>query len=564
MEPMIDPRGKWQRPQLKLAKRASLNELRHGPVLFYDNGKLATGNYAEILKRIKDNFSQQGINRFVDFSETTRGKTSKELKDLAAKLANFQPVAAVIALGDMGVSPATTVVVIALEELGIPSVYITAQPGHKLANATACYRAGRLCLCPIDIFQGSTTEEVREQTDVITPGITESLTLADDELSKRAALDFPVDTEPPSTDGLLGMKGKINPAEDLASGIEEITDYLFSLHIGDGLPVIPPTRKRYQRMLTYCPYHPETILASEIGPSGRNITVKDVAVGAVMAGAESRYMPILITALRALGNPRYNFLAGVTTSHPGGDLVLVSGPLAREIGIHGGQGCLGPGFKANMTIGRALNLTVTNVCRSVPGYADLACLSSQAEIAYCFAENPELTPWQTINDERYDDRTTTVLVLKAEPPHDVLDLLSQNALDLLDTFVDCCTTLGSNNAYIMGNLILVLTPDHARILSREGWNKNKIRQHIHTRVHNEVPMLRNRGVNAVRPEGFENRQPMPVTRSARDIEVVVAGGPGGHSAVILPWALNSQAIVERVLLPDGSIPFSAGDFTKKS
>jgi hypothetical protein len=145
-----------------------------------------------------------------------------------------------------------------------------------------------------------------------------------------------------------------------------------------------------------------------------------------------------------------------------------------------------------------------------------------------------------------------------------MDFLSQNALDLLDTIADSCTTLGSNNAYILGNLILVLTPDHARILSREGWDKNGIREHIHTRVHNEVSMLRNRGVNAVRPKGFENCHPMPVTRSARDIEIVVAGGPGGHSAVILPWALNSEAIVERVVLPNGSIPYRVRDFTKKS
>jgi hypothetical protein len=243
-------------------------------------------------------------------------------------------------------------------------------------------------------------------------------------------------------------------------------------------------------------------------------------------------------------------------------MILVSGPVAQELGIHGGQGCLGPGFKANLTIGRTVNLTVTNVCRSVPGYVDLACLSSPAEIAYCFAEDPKLTPWKTINAERYDARTTTVMVLKAEPPHDIFDFLSQTALDLLDTIDHSCTTLGSNNAYIPGNLILVLTPDHAELLSRDGWDKDKIREHIHARVHNEVPMLRNRGLDPVRPKGFENLHPMPVTRSPRDIEIVVAGSRGGHSAVILPWALYSEAILERVLLPDGRVPRSIEDFRR--
>jgi hypothetical protein len=153
-------------------------------------------------------------------------------------------------------------------------------------------------------------------------------------------------------------------------------------------------------------------------------------------------------------------------------------------------------------------------------------------------------------------------VLKAEPPHDLIDFLSQSALDFLDTVIDSVTTLGTNNAYIPGNLILVLTPDHARILSREGWDKNRIREHIHTHAANPAPMVRNRGLDPVRPRNFENLHPVPVTRTSRDIEIVVAGGRGGHSAVILPWALYSEAICEPVLLPDSSVPESIESFRR--
>ena len=270
--------------------------------------------------------------------------------------------------------------------------------------------------------------------------------------------------------------------------------------------------------------------------------------------------PVLIAAFRAMADKRYNFHQSVTTSHPGGNLVLVSGPLAQELGIHGGQGCLGPGFPANLTIGRAVNLAIINTCRSVPGFCDLACVSSQAELTYCFAEDPDLTPWQTINAERFDERTTTVYVLKAEPIHDIIDFLSPTGSDLLDTVVDCATTLGSNNAYLPGPMVVVLTPDHSWLLKRDGWTKDMIREHIHTRATNEVPMIRNRGIVPVRPESFENRHPMPVTRSPDDVEIVVAGGRGGHSAIILPWALHSEGIVEKVTLPDGSIPRSIEDF----
>jgi hypothetical protein len=163
-----------------------------------------------------------------------------------------------------------------------------------------------------------------------------------------------------------------------------------------------------------------------------------------------------------MNDPKYSFLQSVTTSHPGGNHILVSGPLAPQVSIHGGQVCLGPGFPANAAIGRAANLVLINRCRVVPGISDLDCLASQAEFTYCFAEPAE--------------------------------------------------------------------------------------------------RVANRGISPVRPREFEGMDPIPVTRTPEDIEIVVAGGQGGHSAVILPWALHSEAIVEPVTLPDGSVAHSVEDF----
>ena len=138
--------------------------------------------------------------------------------------------------------------------------------------------------------------------------------------------------------------------------------------------------------------------------------------------------------------------------------------------------------------------------------------------------------------------------------------MSYSLTDLLDTIVDSCTTLGSNNAYIPGCLIVVLTPDHSQLLAREGWDKDRIRKHIYENAHHPAAMVRDRGLVPVRPAGFEKLHPMPVTRSMQDVEVVVAGGRGGHSEVILPWALHSKAIVQPVVLPDGSIARTSKEF----
>jgi len=566
LNPLIDPRGTQERPVLKLAQRVGLDALKKGKILFYDNTKLSFCNYGEVFVRIKERFREMGIDNFVNYRETVRGKDTKALEAYAAMLAKEKPEAAVVALGDMGTSPATCIVTMALEKLGIPAVYITAPPGGELVEGVAVYRAGNLCLCKIDIYQASTVEDVRREIDGKWDYIIDSLTAEPEKLKRVAHIDFKMDLVPPAEDGLLPVTGEIKVDADglIEPGcyMEEVMDYLDREHIGDGLPVIPPTQSRLEKMYAYCPFDPTDILWREVGPTGKDVTVRDVSIAAVMAGCRPQAMPILVTAFNALADRRYNLLQSVTTSHPGGNMVLVSGPIAQEVGISGRQGCLGPGYPANATIGRAVNLVIMNVCRSVPGICDLDCIASQAEFTYCFAEEPELAQWPMINEEHYDSGTTTVYVLKAEPQHDIIDFLSLNGHDLLDTLTDCCTTLGSNNAYIPGPLVLVLTPDHGMMLRNSGYTKDMIREHIHLRAVHDVPMVRDRGLVPVRPPEFADKHPMPVTRSPKDVEIVVVGGRGGHSGVILPWALHSESIVLPVTLPDGKIAKSIEEFKK--
>lgn len=563
---ILDPRGYQERPILKLAPRVTLEDLRNGKVLFYNNTKLDFCNYNEVFVRIKEKLTDIGIVNYVDYKETVRGKTNAQLAEYAAMLAKEKPTAAVVAFGDMGTSSATTLVAIELEKLGIPTVYMTAPPGGDMVEGVAVYRAGNLCLCKIDIYQASTVEEIDAQIDFKWDYIIDSLTANENKLKEVSKIDFKMDLVPPAKDGLLPIVNEIQVSEDKlfepGCYMEEIMEYFNNEHICDGFPIIPPTKFRYEKMLSYCPFKPDEILWKEIGPSGKDVTVKDVAIAAVMAGCKPQAMPILIATFKALHNPKYNLHQSVTTSYPGGNLVIVSGPIAREIGLSGKQGCMGPGYPVNATLGRAINLVIMNVCRSVPGVCDLDCLASQAEFTFCFAEEPTLTPWATINEERYNKDTTTVYVMKAEPMRDIIDFLSLDGHDLLDTITACCTTIGSNNAYMPGPMVVALTPDHGLMLKNSGYTKDMIREHIHLRAVNDVPMVRNRGLVPVRPSEFKNKHPMPVTRTPKDVEIVVVGGRGGHSGVILPWGLHSEGIVEPVTLPDGKIAHSIDEFKK--
>lgn len=565
MDRLLDPRGQQERTVIELAKRPSLEELKNGKILFYNNTKLGFCNYYTVFDRIKEHLTEIGATNWVEYTETVRGKDAAMLADYAAMLAEEKPVAAIVAFGDMGTSSSTTVVTIELEKLGIPTVYMTAPPGTGITEGVGLYRAGHLCLCSVDIMQSTTVEEVAEEVDKKWDYIIASLTSNGTELEKLAHIDAKMDLIPPAEDGFLPLiiEAEEQDIKEPGAHLEEINDFFNQEHISDGLPIIPPTETRYRKMLEYCPFDPEMILCDPSGPSGKCVTVKDVAIAAIMAGCKPNAMPVLVAAFKALNHKEYNLNQSVTTSHPGGNLVLVSGPIAQEIGISGKQGCQGPGYPANATIGRAVNLVMMNVFRSVPGVCDLDCIASQAEFTYCFSEEPDLAQWNMINEDRYNSETTTVYVLKAEPLHDIIDFLSLNGHDLLDTITHCCTTLGSNNAYMPGPLIICLTPDHAMMLKKAGYTKEMIQEHIHTYVYHEVPMVRNRGLVPVRPASFANRHPMPVTRTPKDVEVVTIGGRGGHSGVILPWALHSEGCVEPVALPNGTIAKSIEEFKCK-
>jgi hypothetical protein len=546
---LLDPRGELVLARPALARRPDASALSAGTLLFYDNTKLDVGQFGLLLPTLKEGLAARGITRFVDERLTIRGTSGNDLDAMSRRFQALGVCAAVIALADMGVSPAMVALTVAMERLGIATVCLTAGPGSRLARAHAHYRAGQLCLLPYDIHPGTPASTIRQLAQDSVGRLLDMLTAQGPELQTLAAVDHDVDALPAQADGLLPH----DPQDLSASGeldLDAVHNRFERLHLGDALPFVPPTPARYEAMRAYCPFDPGEVILRDIGPSGTPLRVREALIAAVMAGCRPNMVPILLTALRAIATPAYGLRQAITTSFSGGHFVLVSGPIAQQVGVHGGQGCLGPGFRANAAIGRAVNLALINVCRSVPGKADLACLSSPAETGYCMAEDPTLSPWPTMNQERFDAGATCVMTLKAEPPHALMDFASDNAQSLMGTIRDACTTLASNNAYVPGCLVLVLTPDHASLLADAGYDKARLRREIHESVKTPIALLKGRGIVGLSftddGDGCQR-----VTRTPDDVAVVVAGGKGGHSAVILPWSLHADPIHELVRLPDG-------------
>ena len=153
-------------------------------------------------------------------------------------------------------------------------------------------------------------------------------------------------------------------------------------------------------------------------------------------------------------------------------------PLARELGIHSGAGCMGPGFRANATIGRAITLAMLNIARAIPGRSDLSSFGSPAEYSYCFAETDENHPWQPFHVEFRDAATTTVTVHKVEGPHNVIAHLGPRPEDILQAVSAQAATIAGNNYSWPFELIVLLNPAHARSIAAAGWSKADVRRRI--------------------------------------------------------------------------------------
>jgi hypothetical protein len=126
----------------------------------------------------------------------------------------------------------------------------------------------------------------------------------------------------------------------------------------DGLLIVLPTEEKVSEMLGGTSRKPDE-LVGQMRPSpaqpGWQYTVEMVAVNAVMAGAKPEHFP-LILALASTGQAS---IPSSTSSMA--RMMLVNGPIRRELGFNMGIGALGPFDEASAVIGRAWTLITKNL-----------------------------------------------------------------------------------------------------------------------------------------------------------------------------------------------------------
>ncbi|HBW83969.1 MAG TPA: hypothetical protein DEF79_08010 [Gammaproteobacteria bacterium] len=340
-------------------------------------------------------------------------------------------------------------------------------------------------------------------------------------------------------------------AEDESQALE----LLHSKGLTDGLPVVIPTPDRVARLLLATGLDADVLLG-EMGPGNGAATVEKVAVAACMAGCLPDHMPVVLAAVQAVLQPEFDLTEMQSTTHCTAPLVIVNGPARHNCGpIASGFGALGPGHRANASIGRALRLCMLNIGGARPGESDMALLGHPGKFTYCLAEDEENSPLPPMHqDLGYKPDDSVVTVIGAEAPHSVIYSGDaddpDDAFKLLQVLGIGLANMATNNAVLTGGgAVVVLNPEHAKILARADMSRGDIQLGLWQNTHYSKERL------AYFAHGFAERfhgEEYRCFDRPEDILVLMAGGSGLYSMVMPSWCAgaNRNRYVSQVITTD--------------
>jgi hypothetical protein len=327
-------------------------------------------------------------------------------------------------------------------------------------------------------------------------------------------------------------------------------EFFFDKPWSDGLPVVPPTEARVARMLEGARRDPEAIVG-HVPPLYEAATVRAVAMHAVMAGCQPAYLPVVLGGIETMLIDEFCMNGVQATMHSVAPLMIVNGPYGKQIGLHGGTGCFGPGFRANATIGRAIRLVLLNLGGGIPGITSMSAFGQPSRYTYCIRENEEESPWEPLSvTHGHEAEANVVTCIMCENPKLVFDDVSAKPDSLLYTIADTMALIGSRNVLTGGDMLVAIGPEHARLCAKAGMSKADVHERLR-----ELACLRLGDVKrgAWRPE-FAERWPVavdldddncmiPAVLDPERFQMIVAGGtPGPISAVMHGWNPASRSV----------------------
>ena len=328
----------------------------------------------------------------------------------------------------------------------------------------------------------------------------------------------------------------------------EAIEFYFEQGWTDGLPVVPPTVEMVSRFLDYAGRPPSEIMGTE-PTKGRVITVEKVAINAVMAGCMPEYFPVVLAAVEAICEPQFNLHAITVSTMGAAVLIVVNGPIARELGLNSGVSVFGPGHRANATIGRTIRLVISNVTGAVSGVLDKATLGHPGKYTWCIAESEDVSPWDPLHVERgLSADHSAVTVFAGLSPTQVSNHLGNRPEDILTSFSDAMFAAGPGQ----NEIVVVLSPEHVGYIKSAGWSKQRVKNQLFKVAQRKMSDWIKAGATPA-SSGAEDQQTMKgVARGPEGITVIVAGGLAGAFSDVIPlWGggANSRSVTKEIQSP---------------
>src|SRR5215472_13536864 len=409
------------------------------------------------------------------------------------------------------------------------------------------YQASRdfgLATVPTAVLVGRDVVVAGTVTGWDQPSLAALLRMAGERLG--AELAAPPGSAPLTKPG-CSSKAAIDP--DLAAamsgqdGADELEE-MFERGWTDGLPVIPPTAERVEAMLGG---RDGAASLGLVPPAMGEATLERVAACAVLAGCRPAYFPVVVAAARAALDPAFNLHGQAVTTQPAGQLVVVNGPVREAIGLNSGMGALGPGFRANLTIGRALRLLVTLTGGGMPGKLDRATQGQMGKVGFCVAEDEEVSPWEPLHVDRgFAAGQSVVTVIGSDAPLSISDHRSRTPEDLAYVLAWAAASTWSTHWWPLAEpSVFVICPEHAQMFRDAGWTKQRLRQFMFDAVRKPASQLLRGETTPVVHAAAPDTQ-VPKWASPEAIVLLVAGGEAGrYSAVLGPCTGMGSQIVSR-------------------
>ncbi|WP_100498226.1 hypothetical protein [Geodermatophilus chilensis] len=304
---------------------------------------------------------------------------------------------------------------------------------------------------------------------------------------------------------------------------------------GDGLPVVPPTAARLAAMVDDAA-DPDAVLG-QVPPLFGALTVRAVAWYAVLGGCRPAELPVVVAAVRAALEPRFNLLGIATTTGSPAVAVLVHGCAGLGLSAAGG---LGPGARANACVGRAVSLALAGIGGARAGLTDMATIGWPGKYTCCTASLPE--PFPPLAD---GDAVTVVgaggvlEVLPASGYRTPAEVLAPAAAALAGVAL----AAGDPGCSRGGEHFLLLPPELAGFLSSRGWDACRAAAFLFDEGNALLAAgaARVAGVSPVYAAGD-----LRVAASADDVRVVVTGGPGVKMALLPTWMGGTRSVTAAV------------------